>query len=260
MEKDPILYTRRGPIGLLTLNRPENRNSMNAETMPAFMDILSRVRGDEALRCLVITGSGTTFCGGADFKSGFNEESGPGLRKVLMDMYAPFLAVGNLRVPVVGAMNGHAIGGGLGLALMCDIRVASADAKYGANFARLGLHSGMGISYLLPRLVGVARANELLFTGRIITGREALQMGLVNYAEEPDRVMEKAMAIAEEIAGCAPVAVQEMKASVYKGLQWSPEKTAEMESHIQARTFQMADGKEGIRAMLEKRDPVFTGK
>jgi enoyl-CoA hydratase/carnithine racemase len=118
----------------------------------------------------------------------------------------------------------------------------------------------MAISYLLPRLVGLARANELLFTGRLITGTEALKTGLVNYATAPEKVMEKALSIADEIGACAPMAVQMMKQSIYQGLDWDPETAAEREAKSQSQTFGMEDAREGISALLEKREPQFKGR
>jgi enoyl-CoA hydratase/carnithine racemase len=260
MDTQPILYDKQDKIGTITLNRPENRNSMDPETMPAFQKILDRVRQDKKLRCLIITGSGSSFCSGADFKSGVIQRGRPLLNQMLLNLYQPFLDIGKLKIPVIGAINGHAIGGGLGLALMCDIRVADKGAKMGANFARLGLHSGMAISYVLPRLVGLAKANELLFTGAIITGEEAFSMGLVNYAVDKGAVMEKALDLAARIARCAPAAVQMMKHSIYQGLDWNTLKAAEMEAHVQSRTFEMEDAQEGIAALLEKRVPNFQGR
>jgi enoyl-CoA hydratase/carnithine racemase len=260
MVDKPIFYNKNDKIGQISFNRPDNLNSMNHETVPAFQEIIDHVKNDRELRCLIITGSGTTFCGGADFRSGFEKNNGPRLSEVLMDFYRPFLDIGNLKIPVIAAINGHAIGGGLGIALMCDIRVVNKEAKLGATFARLGLHSGMAVSYILPRLVGLAKANELLFTGKIITGEEASLTGLVNYAVAKDKVMEKAMELANEIAQSAPVAVQMMKHSIYTGLDWNPVKAAEVEALYQARTFEMEDAKEGITALFEKRKPNFQGK
>jgi len=260
VKNEPILYEKLNKIGRITFNRPDNLNSMNHKTNLAFQEIIDHVKADKELRCIVITGSGSTFCGGADFKSGFEKNSGPRLNEVLMDFYSPFLDIGNLKIPVIGAINGHAIGGGLGIALMCDIRVANSRTTLGATFTRLGLHSGMAVSYILPRLVGLAKANELLFTGRMITGEEAALMGLVNYAVDKNKVMEKAMALADEIALSAPAAVQMMKHSIYRGLDWDPVTAAEIESLYQARTFEMEDAKEGIAAMFEKRKPNFQGK
>lgn len=260
MTDAPVLVEKTGTITRIQLNRPENRNSMNADLMAAFFEAVDEIKKDTEVRCLVITGSGKTFCAGADFKAGSDEDLFQAANAALMNIYRPFLELQQLSVPIVGALNGHAIGGGFGLALMCDIRVANTAAKYGASFAKLGLHSGMAISYMLPRLIGLPLANELLFTGRLIDGMQAMEMGLVNYAETEDQVLPKAMQLAEEIAASAPVAVRMMKRSIYRGLEWDPMTAAEWESHCQSRTFEMEDAKEGIAALLEKREPVFKGR
>ena len=256
----PILFETTKNIAQITLNRPDNRNSMNDETMPAFSEAVSRAKDDKGLRCLIITGSGSSFCSGADFKSGLLDSRDRLPHQILMDAYGPFLALDKLEMPIIAAMNGHAIGGGFGLALMCDIRIANRHSKYGANFARLGLHSGMAVSYLLPMIVGLPRANELLFTGRLITGEKAGEIGLANYALEGDQVIEKAWELAEEIAECAPVAVKMIKHAIHRGIGWDPCSSAEIDSLYQSRTFEMEDAKEGISALLENRQPVFKGR
>jgi enoyl-CoA hydratase/carnithine racemase len=175
-------------------------------------------------------------------------------------MYEPFLQVLDVEVPVIAAMNGHAVGGGFGLTLLADIRVANVGAKYGANFARLGIHSGLGISYLLPRIVGVARASELLFTGKLIRGDEALRIGLVTHAEEAEQVLPTAMSLAREIAASAPAAVKQMKASIRRGLRWEIRQAALHEAKLQAASLTTEDAKEGVSAVLEKREPEFNGR
>ncbi len=260
MSDAPILYEIRGTIAQITLNRPDNRNSMDEETMPAFRDVVGEAEKNRDLRCLIITGSGSSFCSGADFKSGLFDKRDRLPHQILLDAYAPFLAIGKLEIPTIAAMNGHAIGGGFGLALICDMRIANRHSKYGANFARLGLHSGMAVSYMLPRIVGLPLANELLFTGRLITGEKAAEIGLANYAVEGDQVVGKAWELAEEIALSAPVAVKMIKQAVYRGIQWDPRDAAEIDSLYQSRTFEMADAKEGIAALLENRKPVFKGR
>ena len=129
-------------------------------------------------------------------------------------------------MPVIGALNGHAVGGGFGLSLVCDLRIANRESKYGAPFARLGLSAGMGISYILPRLVGPAKAAELLLTGRLVLGDEAEAMGLVNRAVGPDQVLPVAMEMAEAVAANAPLAVRFMKKSLYEGMGWEVRRAA----------------------------------
>ena len=260
MSDAPILFNVEDMVGLITLNRPDNRNSMDSETMPAFLEAIEQVKKDNDLRCLIITGTGKSFCAGADFRNSPIDMSGGLPHENLMNTYGPFLKISEIKIPVIAAMNGHAIGGGFGLALICDIRIANRKAKYGANFAKLGLHTGMATSYMLPRIVGLPRANELLLTGRLIDGLTAERIGLVNYALEEDQVLNKAREIAREIASCAPVAVRMIKRSILRGISWDPISAAEIEAHCQSRTFEMEDAREGITALLEKREPVFQGR
>lgn len=265
MSNAPVLYARDGHVGTITLNRPDNRNSMTSEVLGAFNDIIATVREDTALRALIVTGSGKTFCAGADFASGGTISKRSSLGPVesfeaSFAIYQPFLQLVDIKVPVLAAMNGHAIGGGLGLAVVCDIRIANQDAKYGANFARLGIHSGMSISYLLPRLIGVPRAAELLFTGEIMSGQRAAEIGLVNYAVPADEVYAKTMEMAQRIAANGPLAVQLMKKTFYLGLNWDPKTAARAEAWAQNATLGTQDSLEGIQALLEKREPDFKGR
>lgn len=259
MSDPAVLYEVRDRIATITLNRPDNRNSMTDDVLEGLRDAVSQVRVDPDVRCLVVTGSGKSFCAGADFRSGAQRdgESGQLPHERSFAMYSPFLSLLEIEVPIVGALNGHAVGGGLGLAVVCDIRVANREARYGANFVRLGLHPGMATTYLLPRLVGVPRALELLLTGRIISGAEAAEIGLVNYAVDADDVMARSMEIAGEIATAAPIAVRMTKRSIYQNLNWDPVRAARDEAHAQSRTLETEDSREGIRALLEKRSPDF---
>lgn len=269
MTTDAVYVEIKERIAQITLNRPDNRNSMNAEMMAGFAVALEQVKAEEDLRCLIIAGSGTSFCAGGDFSGDgdFKKDDAKAVEPALLmrhesllNTYRSFLDIARLDIPVIGALTGHAIGGGFGLALICDIRVANESALYGANFARLGLHSGMSISYMLPRLVGVPRAAELLFTGRRIDGATAERFGMMNYAVPADQVLEKSWDLAREIAVCAPVAVRMMKQSLYKNGDWDPNSAAFTEAMCQAKTFEMDDCKEGIRALLEKREPDFKGQ
>ena len=260
--EEAVLYERKGHVAVITLNRPDNRNSMTPELFAAFEAIIDRVRADAEVRCVVLTGRGRCFSSGADFKSQIQSDAGGATlsHERSYAMYMPFLKVLDIEVPVIGALNGHAVGGGFGLSLVCDLRIANRGSKYGANFARLGLSSGMGISYILPRLVGPACASELMLTGRLVLGDEAESIGLVNRAVETDEVLPVAMEMAEAISKNAPIAVRFIKKSIYEGLGWEVRRAAFQEAMAQAITIDTEDVNEGIAALLEKRDPVFHGR
>lgn len=253
-----VRYHTDGPVGVITLDRPDNRNSMTPELLDAFAVATAAARADASTRCVIITGSGTCFSSGADFKSTLQRSDGaPHERSYAM--YAPFLSVLDIAVPVIGALNGHAVGGGFGLALVCDLRVGAERAKYGANFVKLGLAPGMAISYLLPRIIGMPRANELLFTGRLVDGIEAAGLGILNRALPDADVLAHAMELARTIAANAPIAVRETKAAIRRGLALAVREAAHAEAYAQAETIATDDSREGIAALLAKRDPIFTG-
>jgi enoyl-CoA hydratase/carnithine racemase len=261
MGERAVLYGATDRIGVITLNRPDHRNAMTPELLDAFSEAIAEARGDQDIRCLVVTGRGRCFSAGADLHSSLQRSDlGKPSRDASFAMYEPFLQVLDVEVPVIAALNGHTVGGGFGLSLLADIRIANVDAKYGVNFARLGIHSGLGISYLLPRIIGAAHASEMLFTGKLIHGEEALRIGLVTHAKEPEEVLPTAMGLARAIAGSAPMAVQQMKASIRRGLRWEIREAALDEAGTQAASLSTEDAKEGVSAILEKRDPDFTGR
>jgi len=257
---EAVRYHRDGKIGVLTLDRPDNRNSMTPELLDAFALASQRAHADREIRALVVTGTGACFSSGADFKATLQRDGSAAPHERSFAMYEPFLSLLDIAVPVVGALNGHTVGGGFGLALVCDLRIGAEGAKYGANFVRLGLAPGMAISYLLPRLVGVARANELLLTGRLVDGREAAALGILNRAVPAAQVMASAMELAGEIAAAAPLAVRATKAAIRRGLELHVREAARAEAFAQAETLQTEDCKEGIAALLGKRAPEFTGR
>lgn len=258
---EAVRYETRGAIGLVTLDRPDNRNSMTPELLDAFAVASARAKADTSIRALVVTGTGACFSSGADFKSTLQrEDDHREPHEKSFAMYEPFLSLLELRVPVIGALNGHTVGGGFGLALVCDLRIGALDAKYGANFVKLGLAPGMAISYVLPRLIGMARASELLLTGRLVDGAEAERFGILNRAVAAADVVPVAMELARTIAANAPFAVQETKLAIRRGLGLEIVEGARAESHIQATSVVMDDAREGIAAFLAKRPPVFTGR
>jgi enoyl-CoA hydratase/carnithine racemase len=255
-----VRYHVDGLVGVITLDRPDNRNSMTPELLDAFNVASSAARADTQIRAVVVTGTGSCFSSGADFKSNIQRDSGSTPHERSYAMYAPFLSLLDIEVPIIAALNGHTVGGGFGLALVCDIRIGAVNAKYGANFVKLGLSPGMSISYMLPRLVGVARANELLLSGRLVDGAEAAALGILNRAVPAEEVLPAALELARTIAGNAPLAVRYTKAAIRRGLALTVREAAMEEAVFQAETLATEDCKEGITALLEKRTPVFTGR
>jgi enoyl-CoA hydratase/carnithine racemase len=258
---EAVRYEVGDHVGVITLDRPDNRNSMTPELLDAFARASAAARADASLRALVVTGSGTCFSAGADFNAGLQRGGGelPAHERSYA-MYEPFLSLLDLDVPIIGALNGHAVGGGFGLALVCDLRIAAREGKYGANFVAVGLAPGMAISHLLPRLIGVARASELLFTGRLVGGEEAERLGIMNRAVPASAVMGEALALARTIASNAPFAVRVTKAAIRRGMSGEIRAAAQAEAHDQAASLTMDDAREGMSALLAKRKPVFTGR
>jgi len=244
---------------------------MTAEVLDTFQGLIEEIKSRDDVRVVVVEGSGKTFCSGADFKSigGGNPlgnsisgegVSGNGMEDKVRGIYSKFLAITELEVPTIAKVNGHAIGGGLGLVLACDLRVVCKTVKLGVNFTKLGLSPGMATTYMLPRIVGLPRAAELFFTGRIFTGEYAEQIGLANYAcdsGEIDRVTDE---LASDIAASAPLAVRLTKRALIQGQSMEPASAMSYEAGYQVRTMQSGDCMEGITAMLQKRVPDFQGK
>ncbi len=253
-------------IASIVLNRPDKNNAMSRELLDGFESAVKRLRADAAVRAVVITGRGKHFCAGADLKDSpltLAAESGgnvAALRRSLRSLYDPFLSILDIEVPTIAAIRGAAVGGGLGLALACDLRVVAEDARLHANFARLGIHPGMGISFFLPRLIGEQRAAEILFTGRPVAGTEAAQLGLALKAVPESSVETEAHELAARIAASAPEAVRLTKQSLRRALGGDPRAFADGEALAQAETVVMSDAREGIAAWMEKRPPLFTGK
>ena len=265
MSEPAVLMEVRNKICQLTLNRPANRNSIDDEIPLALKQRLEELKSVKDVRCIILTGSGSTFCGGGDFRSElfkhiFDDKSLLANEAIQKKIYGPVVGILDVDVPIIAAMNGHAIGGGLGVALLCDFRIANKTAKYGTNFVRLGCTSGLGISYTLPHLIGIPAAMELLLTGRLISGEQAARIGIANYAMDPEDVLPKAWELAGQIAAAAPIAVRAMKKQIYRGFAAERAEALAIESHNMSRTMQSEDFLEGTRALLEKREPNFAGR
>jgi enoyl-CoA hydratase len=262
MGSDAVLVQRDGPVTTLTLNRPDIRNAMNVELTDAFTAAIADLREDGEVRVVIVTGAGKAFCSGGDL-GWINPGPGanvPEMRRKMRSFYPQFLAVRSLDVPVIAAINGPAVGAGLCLAMACDIRIAAESAILSAPFTRLGMHPGMAATYLLTRLLGTARAAELLFTSRTVDAAEAERIGLVNRVVPAAALTETAASMAREIAANAPIPMGMVKRAIYIAERADMETMLEYEGLAQPITMGTEDLLEGLKASKEKRPPEFEGK
>jgi len=268
MSEPLILIERDRDVAILTFNDPKRLNAMSQAMGEAFAAQIAKLTGDDALRALVLTGAGRAFSAGGDLdmiQARADEGAAEpgiarrGIRDSMRAFYKLFLSVRDLPCPTIAAVNGAAVGAGFCVALACDVRLASSQAKLGLNFTRIGLQPGMGATWTLPRLVGPAHAAEILYSSRVMTGEEAARIGLVNRALEPDGVVSAARELANEFASNAPAAVRATKRALARSSNATLEDQLSFEAHEQAITFETRDAQEGIAAARERRDPVFSG-
>jgi enoyl-CoA hydratase/carnithine racemase len=258
---DPVLVTLDGYIATLTLNVPDKRNAMSEEMTAAFPGAVEQLKRMTTARAVIVTGAGAAFCAGGDLDFlHTGERNVSTLRDKMTSFYPSFSCLLDVDIPTIAAINGPAIGAGLCLALMCDLRVAAADAPLGMTFVRIGLHPGMLATALLSRAVTQTWAAELLYTGRIVTGAEALHMGLVNRAVTSDRVLAEARALAEQIASNAPIALRYVKEGLRLSFREMAAHASAWEGFAQPVTMATEDVQEGLRAVRERRPPDFQGR
>lgn len=255
-----LIYEIKDRIGVLTINRPEKLNALSNELTEELERLLAEVENDEKLRVLVMTGAGEkAFVAGADIQELVDRDALVG-RKVSRTRQEIFSRIENLPIPVIAAVNGYALGGGLELALACSIRICSEKAQFGAPEVKLGIIPGDGGTQRLPRLVGLGRAMEMILTGDFIDAQEAYRIGLVNQVVPQDELMEKAMELAQKIAKRPPLAVRYAKEAVNRSQEGDTVSGYALESYLHALTCTTEDKKEGVQAFLEKRKGTFKGK
>ncbi len=269
---DHLLETIEGGVATLTMNRPEARNAMSGEMMAALHEALPRLAADSSVRCVVLTGAGGAFCAGGDVKGFASEASGGGdggekrgfdlegrahglrqgmeLSRILHEMPKPTLA----------AIPGPAAGAGFSLALACDLRIALDTAKFTTAFSKVGLSGDYGGSFFLPYLVGQAKARELYFTAKVLSGQEAHEIGLVNRVADADHYEAEVAAFAAELASLPTVAVGYMKKNLNAAYGGSLSDTFDREALHMIRCFMTDDHKGAAVAFVEKRAPEFTGR
>jgi enoyl-CoA hydratase/carnithine racemase len=245
-------------VALLTLNRPERLNAWTAEMEHAYFALLERCAEDDQVRAIVVTGAGRGFCAGADMQQLQALGNGAGAAAAEPRERLPQSFPLSIPKPIIAAVNGACAGIGLVQALMCDLRFAAEGAKLTTAFARRGLVAEHGISWMLPRLVGPARALDLLMSGRVVFAEEAVDLGLVNRVLAPDRLLEATLDYARElVVNCSPASMATMKRQVYADLERTlPDALAEADRLMLA-SFTGPDFVEGVASFIERRDPRF---
>jgi len=255
------LILRKGEgIGWITVNRPEKLNALNVATIGELQAAFREFEADPEVKAIILTGTGEkAFIAGADIGefSGLSAETGAHFARRGQDMTR---TIENCGKPVIAAINGYALGGGTEIALACHIRLASENAKLGQPEVKLGIIPGYGGTQRLPRLVGKGKAMELIFTGRMVEAREALEIGLVNKVVPPAGLLAEAEALAREIIKNAPLAISYAVRSINQGLDKSLDEGLELEAEIFGQSCGTEDAREGSRAFMEKRKPNFRGR
>jgi len=262
MEKDmsDVLFVeRRLPAAIVRLNRPQMKNALSGALLRAIDDALTALDEDAEVRGIVITGGDEVFSTGGDLNEGLAIGTVPEVRKWLEDFWHANRRIEGITKPVVAAINGFCLTGGLELALACDIRVVGAQARFGITSSRIGTVAGAGGTQRLARLIGPEWTKELLFSGDFIDAQTALRIGLVSEVVEPEEVLNRALERVAAYARRAPLSIAYSKMAVNNGLQMDMESALHYERQITTTLFMTQDRKEGIAAFLEKRAPKFKG-
>lgn len=255
---------RDGKVLILTMNNPETRNALNGEeSADDFVQACAFAESDRSVRAVILTASGSAFSSGGNIKAmrraAVEGQSDPAaVRRSFLDGIQRIpLALYNLEVPVIAAVNGPAMGAGLDLACMCDIRIGSSNATFAESFIRLGLVAGDGGAWLLPRLIGRAAASRLALTGEIIDATQALQLGILDSVVEPEELMPSALALAQKIAANPGTALRLTKRLLRESDNSSLDQVLKSSAALQAIALQSPAHLEALNAMLEKRSPKF---
>ena len=262
-ENRAVLEKREGSIATLILNRPERMNALNKDLVLALNAALTRVEADQEINVVVLAGAGRAFCAGGDLAvigKGRQENDIAELQPILRAGMQAVLKIRTMRQPVIAAVHGAAAGAGMNIALAADIRIASEDAMFGQNFAKVGLFPDYGGTFFLPQLVGPAKAAELFYTGDMINAAEAFRLGIVNRVVPLAQLESEARALAQRIAQGPALAIRAVKETLFARDREELTKLLNLEVEQQMKCFYSEDCGEGIRAFFEKRPPKFQGK
>ncbi len=259
----PVLCTRQNGVATITLNRPERLNAIDVALGRGLVDALNRAAQDPEVRAVVLTGAGRAFCSGGDLRllrDASERKATADLEGLLRCGKQIILAITTMLKPVLAAVNGPAVAAGCNLALACEMRIASDRATFTQSFAKLGLFPDFGATYLLPRMVGPARAAELLYTGETINAADALAAGFASRVVPHDRLEAECAQVASRLAAAPPLVMRGIKQTLIINHRETLERALEEEIRWQIRCFESKDSREGILAFFEKRAPRFRGE
>jgi 2-(1,2-epoxy-1,2-dihydrophenyl)acetyl-CoA isomerase len=258
-----VLEKREGRVATLTLNRPERMNALNKDLVLALNEVLTRTEANQEINVVVLAGAGRAFCAGGDLAAigkGKQENDVTELQPVLRTGMQVVLKMRTMRQPVIAAVHGAAAGAGMNIALAADLRIASEDATFGQNFAKVGLSPDYGGTFFLPQLVGPAKAAELFYTGEMINAAEALRLGIVNRVVPLAQLESEVLALAQKIAQGPAIAIRAVKHILFGRDKKDLTALLNLEVEQQLKCFASEDCGEGIRAFFEKRRPKFQGQ
>lgn len=259
MDFKTIIYEKKEGIVKVTLNRPEAMNALNLEIREELAQAIQAVQNDSEAKVLIITGAGRAFCAGGDVKTMVGVTP-MGMRDRLTKLQRTLMAILNLEQPVISMVNGYAVGAGFNLALAADIIIASENARFAQSFVNVGLIPDFGGMYILPRLVGLARAKELIFTGRMIDAREAERMGLVNKVVPPGELEAATYELASKLASGPSRTIGLAKSILNRVFDMDLPSLLQLEAHTQGLLMQTEDTQEAINAFVNKRTAEFRGR
>jgi 2-(1,2-epoxy-1,2-dihydrophenyl)acetyl-CoA isomerase len=264
MNFENILFEKIERVGRITLNRPEVKNALNVPILQDMTKAIEEVRKDDGIKVLIVTGAGDTFSGGGDVDFLINDlckRPSPEIRNLLRENYGgAALSLRNLEKPVVGALNGPTVGAGFDLSLHFDLRIASEKAKFGSIWVRIGTIPALGGMFLLPRIVGLTKASEMMMTGEVIDAQEAYRIGLVNQVVPSEHLQERALEFANRLANGATWAVSVVKQGINRGLSGHLMGEVDWAVYMQSICLKTEDCIEGIKAFKERRKANFQGK
>jgi len=249
-------------VAHVQLNRPDVMNALDNNLINDLCTCFDELDRDEQVRVILLSGAGKAFCAGGDigFLNYINQMSPSEIQKVIYELFFKLAVVTRVRQPVLAVLHGYVLGAGLGLSLLCDIRLASENAKFGAEFPSMGIIPELGLTYTLPALVGLGKALELALSARRFNAEEALNIGLISRMVREEKLFDESMIMARQMAQLPPLALRWTKSALRRGAESTLAESFERESQVNGMCFASEDHREAASAFLEKRKPVFKGR